>query len=245
MNVLIIEDEKLAAHKLLRILTEIENDVNILAILCSVEDTINWFVGNKTPDLIFMDVQLEDGICFEIFEELKIENPIIFTTAFDKYAISAFKQNSVDYLLKPIVKNELQAAINKFKIIHSNRLPQSFLTSFEKKQKERFLVKMGNKFKSVQVNNIALFYVKLGGIFILTCDCENYAIDHSLDAIEQMVSKNEFFRISRTVIIKYSEIKDMIIYSSSRLKLRCDIWNDSDLIVSRDRVNEFKNWMDR
>lgn len=245
MKVVIIEDEKLAAKKLERLLSAIGPDLAILTVLGSVEDAVNWIVENDQPDLFFMDIQLEDGICFEIFEAVEVSAPIIFTTAFDSYAIRAFKQNSIDYLLKPIDQDELKAAIEKFKNYYRPIKPELLLDSFKPEFKERFLVKIGSKYKSIQTSSIALFYVEERCNFIRTNEGKTYAMDHSLEAIEKMVDRNKFFRINRTTIVNYSGIVDVVVYSNSRLKLNYRDWKNQELLVSRDRISEFKKWMDR
>ena len=249
MKVLIIEDEKPAAHKLLRLLGEIYPDIEILDVLKSVEDSINWFLYNPKPDLIFMDIQLEDGICFEIFESNLIHTPIIFTTAYDEYTLKAFKVNSIDYLLKPIDSDQLKNAIEKFNVHYKQTDYSSFesiITQLQPKTKERFLIKIGEHYKSVQTSMINCFYINERCNFIHVDNGKNYPIDYSLDKIEQLIDSKSFFRINRNFIINYSAIQDIIAYSYNRLKIILkDPIEDEDIIVSRERVSEFKEWMDR
>jgi DNA-binding LytR/AlgR family response regulator len=249
MKALIIEDEQLAAKKLVRLLKEIDNNIEILDTIGSVESAINWLRSHSNPELIFMDIQLEDGLCFEIFEKIEFKTPVIFTTAYDAYTLKAFKVNSVDYLLKPIKSIELKKALEKFNQLHH----QLDFTSIEKvlkqlqpKQKERFLIKVGEHFKSIEISTIDCFYIKERCNFIHINDGRNYAIDYSLDKIEEMVDLKMFFRINRNMIVNFSSIRDMLSYSSSRIKISLRNWNETEeLLVSRERVADFKLWMDR
>lgn len=249
MKVLIIEDEKPASQKLIRLLGKISPDIEIIDVLKSVEQSINWFLNNPKPDLIFMDIQLEDGICFEIFEDKPIYTPIIFTTAYNEYTLKAFKVNSIDYLLKPIDENELKNAMDKFKT-HYKRTEytelESLLNKLQPQTKERFLIKIGEHYKSIQTSMIDYFYIKERCNFIHVNNGKDYPIDYSLDKIEQLIDSKCFFRISRNFIVNLSAIQDIISYSSNRLKIVLKDWNEQgDIIVSRERVSDFKEWMDR
>ena len=250
MKVLIIEDERPAAQKLVRMLKEINSEVEIIDVLRSVEQSVNWFHEKPKPELIFMDIQLEDGLCFDIFENCRIDIPVIFTTAYNEYALKAFKVNSVDYLLKPVDRNELKNAINKFAIIHQSRTNYSKLESVIKelqpKQKERFLVKIGEHYKSIPASTIHCFYISERYTFLFTDTAKSYPLDYSLDKIEQLVDSKVFFRINRDFIVNFHAIRDMIIYSSSRLKIILSGWTEKEeIIVSRERVSGFKKWIDR
>ncbi len=249
MKVLIIEDEKPASQKLIRLLKEINPDIEIIDVLKSVEQSTNWFLHNPKPDLIFMDIQLEDGICFEIFENKPIHTPIIFTTAYDEYTLKAFKVNSIDYLLKPIASDELKYAIDKFKN-HYEKFEhtgiESIINQLRPKTKERFLIKIGEHYKSVQTSMINCFYINERCNFIHVNNGKNYPIDYSLDKIEQLIDSKSFFRINRNFIINFSAIQDIIVYSSNRLKIMLNDWTEKEeIIVSRERVSDFKEWMDR
>lgn len=249
MKVLIIEDEQPAAHKLIRLLKEIDGEIEIMDILSSVEQSINWFAGHPSPELIFMDIQLEDGICFEIFENYKIDTPVIFTTAYDAYALKAFKVNSVDYLLKPISPDDLKMAINKYKSLHQPTMNylhlQAIIEQLQPKTKERFLIKIGEHYISVQAQSINCFYIMERNTFVLTDKGKNYPIDYSLDKIEQLVDPKYFFRVNRNCIVNFSAIQDIISYSSSRLKIVLTSRTDlEDILVSRERVAGFKEWME-
>ena len=249
MNVLIIEDEELAAKKLIRILKEIDGGTEVLDVLASIEASVNWLNSRPHPDLIFLDIQLEDGLCFEIFEKCKIKTPIIFTTAYDEYTLRAFRVNSVDYLLKPVKPNELKSAIQKFRELRSHIDVESIKTALQQLQprhKERFLVKIRDHFKSIEVSEIACFYVSDKCNFFQLRNGKNYAIDYSLDKIEEMVDSKMFFRINRNMIINFSSILDILAYSSSRIKIALENRTEQEeILVSRERVTDFKKWMDR
>ncbi|MDT8400570.1 MAG: LytTR family DNA-binding domain-containing protein [Bacteroidales bacterium] len=250
MKVLIIEDEKPASLKLKRMLYDLDDTINIAAILESVEESSNWFLNNPSPDLVFMDIQLDDGLCFEIFENVNITIPVIFTTAYDEYAIRAFRVNSVDYLLKPIKAEDLGKAIDKFRKIHGRKTDDSIINSLLKQmetgRRERFLIKIGQHYRPVQVADIHYFFIREGCAFISGGSGRDYAIDFSLDRLEQMLDPKKFYRVNRNYLVNINAIKDIMAYSSSRLKLILDGQDDNDdVVVSRDRVADFKKWMDR
>jgi DNA-binding LytR/AlgR family response regulator len=247
MKVVIIEDESLAAEKLQHHLHRIDPKIEILQVLESVEDSVNWFSQNAAPDLVFMDIQLDDGISFEIFDSIKLEVPVIFTTAYDEYAIRAFKVNSIDYLLKPIDQDSLAAAIKKFQKLHTE-LPgfgEKISRVFEQlsvKYKSRFFVKVGVRFHSIQVENICCFFVEERCTFLTTKEGKTNDLDYSLDQLQNLVDPNQFFRINRNYLVNINCIEDIISYSTNRLKLKI---GKTEQIVSRDKVGEFKQWMDR
>ncbi len=249
MKVVIIEDEQPAAQKLLRLLRVIESDYEVAAILPSVEQSVNWLLINPHPGLIFMDIQLEDGICFEIFEKVTLKTPVIFTTAYNDYALRAFKVNSIDYLLKPLTEDDLKVAIIKYKEVFAR--PDYFLrienlmNQLQPSTKERFLIKIGEHFKSIQTDDITCFYIKERCNFISTCKGKNYPVDYSLDKIETMIDGRRFFRVNRNFIVNFHFIRDVVAYSSSRLKIVVEGFAEEEIIVSRERVGDFKDWMDR
>jgi DNA-binding LytR/AlgR family response regulator len=250
MKVLIIEDEQPASQKLIRLIGEIDSSIEIVDVIESVEQATNWLLNNPHPELIFMDIQLEDGICFEIFENCTIKTPVIFTTAYDNYSLKAFKVNSVDYLLKPIVLEELKNAIEKFKTVHHLKVDfakiESFINQLQPKTKERFLIKIGEHYRSIQVSRINCFFIKERCNFINVDKGKNYAIDYSLDKVEDIIDSKMFFRVNRNFIINFFAIQDIIAYSSSRLKIMLTNWVENDeILVSRERVAEFKDWIDR
>ncbi len=250
MKVIIIEDEKPAVKKLERMLRETDPGIEVVSRLESVEESINWLTQNQPPELIFMDIQLEDGLCFEIFENIQVNTPVIFTTAYDEYALKAFRVNSVDYLLKPIEQDALKKAVQKFRLFHIQANQQSriehLLHQLQPNIKERFLIKIGGHYKSVQAGDIKCFYVAERCNFIFLGNGRSYPVDYSLDKAEKMIDPASFFRISRNFIIHYRAIRDVIIYSSGRLKIKLEDWQGmEDMLVSRERVAAFKKWMDR
>ena len=251
MNVLIIENEKPAVDGLVRLLKNIDTNINVVGVTESVESTINWFQGNPNPDLIFMDIQLDDGLCFELFETIRIQIPVIFTTAYDEYMLSAFKVNSVDYLLKPIEENNLRQAIEKFKSIHynasvNNYVVKQLLNELNKGYKNRFLIKVGEHYKSITDIEIACFHIWERATFLRTTADHEYVIDYSLDNLHKMLDPGRFFRVNRNCIININEISDIINYSSSRLKIILKSKKPlQDIIVSKDKVSEFKRWIDK
>jgi len=250
MKILIIEDERPAAQRLVRLLKEAEPDALILDILGSVEESVNWLMQNPAPDLIFVDIQLEDGISFEIFEKHPVQTPVIFTTAYDEYALRAFKLNSVDYLLKPVSEEELTKALAKYKMVHTQS-PDStrwekVLSQIMPPTKERFLIRIGEKYRSVPVSEIICFYLSERCTFALTGAGKSYPLDYSLEKIEHIVDPGTFFRVNRNYIINIHAIKDVLIYSANRLKITLtQMPLEEDILVSRERVADFKEWMDR
>lgn len=249
MNAVIIEDERLAAERLVRLLTQVCPDLKVIAMLESVEQSINWLSANPSPDILFMDIQLDDGLAFEIFDNLKLETPVIFTTAYNEYALRAFKVNSIDYLLKPIEKEALQTALDKFRKTHKSPEMDDklvrVLDQFSKQWKTRFFVKVGQRFLSVPVIETNCFFVEEHATFLKTRENKTYSIDYSLDQIQKRLDPDNFFRINRNYIINIHAIREIVVYSSNRLKIKVDNCRGEDLIVSRDKVADFKQWLDR
>ena len=246
---MIIEDEKPAVEKLKQLLSNSGESIRIEKVLGSVEESVNWLSSNPAPDLIFMDIQLSDGISFEIFGSVRIVTPVIFTTAYDAYAIRAFKVNSVDYLLKPIDPELLSNAIGKFKDHYatgkSDQIHQ-MISEMPVSYKSRFLIKTGEHFRSVAVTDIESFFIEERATFLLTKESKTLDIDYSLDQIEKLVNPEDFFRANRNFLVNIHYIKDMIGYSGSRIKLKMQFGNYSEpIIISRDRVTAFKLRMDR
>ncbi len=251
MNVIIIEDEKPAARRLSRMLDKLKVEVNTM--LHSVEESINWFHNNEHPDLIFLDIQLSDGLSFEIFDEVAIDSSIIFTTAYDEYALQAFKLNSIDYLLKPIDEDDLERAVTKFE----SRAPQSqnvqvnfedikkLLTNpLEREYKKRFTVKVGQHLKMIPIDAIECFFSENKGTYIHTTDNRDYLIDMTLEQLENELEPKTFFRISRKFFVNINAIKDMVSYTNSRLQIKLTTYKDQDVIVARERVRDFKDWLE-
>ncbi len=250
MKVLIIEDEILAAEKLASLLQRLDPNIEVVGKLQSVLEAINWLHSEQEPDLIFTDIQLDDGICFEIFDAVTIRTPVIFTTAYDSYAVRAFEVNSVDYLLKPIAEEPLIKALSRYKLIFEkgNAPSQSLLglsSQIVNSYKTRFFVNIGNHFHSIPVDNIDCFYVLERSVFFKTKDAKNYSLDYSLDQVQKVVDPRMFFRINRNYLIHINAILDIYNYSSSRLGIKIDKIDHFGLIVSREKVSEFKKWLDR
>ncbi|MEC4114886.1 LytR/AlgR family response regulator transcription factor [Myroides pelagicus] len=251
INIVIIEDEKPAARSLERKLEKLGYTSN--AKLTSVEEAIEWFGSNKEPDLIFLDIQLSDGLSFEIFEQVKINSSIIFTTAYDEYALRAFKLNSIDYLLKPIQQDELNAAVEKyvqnkqafFGFNEQLSMFTQFMSNNTVEYKERFAVKIGTQIKIILVADIMCFYSENKASYIKTYDNRNYLIDYTLEEVERLLCPNTFFRINRKFITALSAIEEIHTYSNSRLKINLIDFQDDELIVSREKVNDFKKWIEK
>jgi DNA-binding LytR/AlgR family response regulator len=251
MNVLIIENEKPASENLVRLLKRIDNSINIAAIIETVEETINWFSSNPSPHLILMDIQLDDGLCFEIFESVKINTPVIFTTAYDEYAIKAFRVNSVDYLLKPVTEESLTSAIKKFKTVFpvqtiNNEKINSIYESLGIQNKERFFVKIGEHSRSISAGEISCFYILERNTFLMTGNGKCYDLDYSLDELEKLLNPRRFFRINRQTIVNIDAISDIISFSKNRLIIKIPNSDKiGELLVSREKAAAFKKWLDR
>ena len=251
MNILIIENEKPASDKLIRLLMKIDKSINILGVVETVEGTINRLQENPQPDLILMDIQLDDGLCFEIFETTDIEIPVIFTTAYDEYMLKAFKVNSIDYLLKPIEEGLLNAALTKFKKLYADKDPfkrdfKQLIYEFRNQYKSRFLIKIGDKYRSVPTSEISHFHINERSVFLSDFQGKDYGIDYSLEQLLTMLDPRKFFRINRECIVNIESISLMYSFSSSRLQLTLKNLEKSELfVVSRDKVSEFKKWIDR
>ncbi len=250
MNTIIIEDEKPAARLLKRKLEKLGLQVGQL--LHSVEESINWFKNNPHPDLIFLDIQLSDGLSFEIFENASIKSAVIFTTAYDEYALRAFKLNSIDYLLKPIDEEDLAVAITKFRDRNSTTsfsvdfemIKKMLLNPTENKHKKRFTIKIGQQLKIVAIDEIECFYSENKGTYLHTYDNRNYLIDSTLEQLETELDFSNFYRISRKFIVSSKAITAIQLHSNSRLKLILPTYTAEEVIVAREKVTDFKNWLD-
>ncbi len=250
MKVVIIEDEKPAARRLSRMLNELE--IEPLTMLHSVEEAVNWFSNHEHPDLLLLDIQLSDGLSFEIFEEIEVKSAIIFTTAYDEYALKAFKLNSIDYLLKPIDSEELEHAIFKFKEFQHGESQSGIdleqlkllVAPSQKNYKKRFTVKIGQHLKMISVDAIECFFSENKATHIHTIGNRSYLFENTLDQLEDKLQPETFFRVNRKFVVNINAIKDMIVYSNSRLKLQLQTYNESEIIVSRERVKDFKNWLE-
>lgn len=253
MKILLIEDEYHAQEYLIGLLKEVAPTSEILAKLDSVEDAVCWLQNNPVPDLIFMDIQLADGLSFSIFKKVKINAPTIFITAFDKYTLQAFKVNSIDYLLKPVDKDELQNAIDKFQNIYANKnnfdtdsLQKALLQLSPKNNfRQRFLIKQGKDFIYVPTENIAYFYSEESLTFLMDRKNKRHLIEAPLDQIEKELDPDQFFRINRKQIVHIKSIQKIFSFFNNRLKLSLIPESKLDAIVSRERVKVFKDWAGR
>ncbi len=252
MKVLIVEDEPLAARRLKDLVTKIDPVIQVMAVLDSVKSSVEWIRENEPPELVFMDIQLADGLSFEIFEQAEVKAPVVFTTAYDEYAIKAFKVNSIDYLLKPIDEDGLTGALNKFKTLVRSDFQRSVLERIgltmemlTRKYKERFVTKVGEHLKFIEVGDVLFFFSEEKITFCKTKDARKHILDFTMDQVEQLVDPSKFYRVNRKYMVSLSAITDMISHTNSRLKLVLKGSEDSEVIVARERVQEFKAWLDR
>lgn len=251
MNVLIVEDEPHAASRMKELVLKYVPQGVVVGALDSVKSVVAWFGANNPPDLILMDVQLADGISFEIFEKVDITSPVIFTTAYDEYALKAFKVNSIDYLLKPIDADDFESAIKKYMSLNKSHSSQLVLdrigaamNMLTKKYKERFVTKVGERLKFIDVKDVLFFYSEEKTTFCRTSDNRNHIIDYTLDQVEELIDSARYFRINRKYIVSVDSIVDMISHVNSRIRLVLKGSSDSDIIVARERVQEFRSWLD-
>ncbi len=252
MRILIVEDEPLAAAQLAAHLAALKPQAQILGVCDTVKSTVDWLKNNEVPDLAFFDIQLGDGLSFEIFGQIEFRKPVIFITAFDQYAIQAFKVNSIDYLLKPIDRGELKNALDKFENLKSpktsNVTPhflEEIVTSLEQKNfKERFLVKIGTHLRVIETKDILYFYSFQKGTYVKLADGKDYLLDYSLEFLDEMIDHTKFFRINRKYTVSLKSINDVISYSNSRLKLKVKHSIDDDFLVAREKVKVFKSWLE-
>jgi DNA-binding LytR/AlgR family response regulator len=254
MKIVIIEDEPQAARRLETLLSELEPGVEITARIDTVKKAVQYFSANRPPDLALMDIQLADGLSFNIFSQCEVGCPIIFTTAYDEYALKAFKVNSLDYILKPIDRDELSAALQKF---HGMREKQgtpaaAMLTHLQEavrmlthKYKSRFMIKVGEHLRTVEVSAIQHFFSQDKTTFCVTSDGRKLILDYTLEDLEEMLDPLVFFRINRKYMVSAAAIQDIVHYTNSRLKLVLRNSANPDIIVAREKVQEFKTWLDR
>jgi DNA-binding LytR/AlgR family response regulator len=251
MKAIIIEDEKLSAEHLARLLKKIDDSIEIIATFDSVKKSVEEFKKGIKADLLFVDVHLADGLSFDIFSKIAIETPVIFTTAYDEYAIKAFKINSVDYLLKPIGIADLKTAIDKFRKLNAgsqSAIIENIANAYQsinKQFKNRFMVKMGDTISSIKTEEITHFISEDGLVLLAAENGKRYIIDYTLDNLEPIISPDIFFRINRKVIINISAIQKVSSYFNSRLKINSANLNEEDCVVSRERVGDFKAWLDK
>lgn len=252
MKVLLVEDEPLAQLRLEKLLSEIRSDLQVVGRCDSVKSVVQWLFANEAPDVAFMDIELGDGTSFEVFEQVSIAFPVIFVTAYDQYAVKAFKVNGLDYILKPYDKSDLTQALEK--LVGRQMLVPAALKEalgaaakelYAKKYKERFLIKVGEHLKMIESDQITCFYSQDKGTYLCTFDGRQYAIDQSLEQVDLVMDPTQFFRISRNAIVNIKGIQDLVAYSNSRLKVIINgLEKEKSLIVSRERVKEFKNWLE-
>lgn len=253
MRAIIIEDENRAAKHLKNLIGDIAADIGIIAVLQTIEQSIKWFRENSMPDLVFLDIHLADGSSFEIFREVTIEAPIIFTTAYDEYALKAFGVNSIDYLLKPINKEDLNRALTKMRKLLKAQGPEGYNTMVlqelietlgrQSSYKKSLLVSHKDKLIPVATNDIAYFYTEYKIVKAVTFKKASYVIDDTLESLSQQLSPKDFFRINRQYIISRKAVKDMVIWFSGRLLLNLHIPVEEQIFVSRSNSNEFKQWL--
>jgi two-component system, LytTR family, response regulator LytT len=251
MRTIIIEDEKPSARRLNRMLDELGVEVSVM--LHSVEEAIEWFKNNEHPDLIFLDIQLSDGLSFEIFDAVEVKSAIIFTTAFDEYALQAFKLNSIDYLLKPIDDEELEIAVKKYQSLAPKKeklaldfddIKKLLVNPIEREFKKRFTTRVGQHIKIINADEVECFYSENKGTYAATTDGRNYLLETTLENLEDDLDPKLFFRVSRKFYVNVTYIKDIISYTNSRLQIKLERFNDQEIIVSRERVKDFKLWLE-
>lgn len=251
LNILIIEDEEPATKRLHKLISELEPRVNVLDHIVSVSTAITWFRQNPAPDLVFCDIQLSDGLSFEIFQKAEVTSPVIFITAFDQYAIEAFKVNSIDYLLKPVKKDELRAALDKYKklketnknaIFDFNKLLEAYNQS-KAGYKTRFIVRYGEHIKTIKTEDIAFFNTENKINFLTTFEPRRFTVDYNLDSLEALLDPKIFFRINRQYIISIKAISEMFSYSKSRVMIKLKPPARDETIVSTERSGDFKLWL--
>lgn len=250
MKVVIIEDEELSAQRLEKMILEIDLSISVLAKLESIESAVAWFRSNPDPDLIFLDIHLEDGISFNIFDQVTIQSPIIFTTAYDEYAIKAFKLKSIDYLLKPITREELETALRKYRNWTALEKPTIDIRALydlihpEKHYRTRFSVIVGDRIKSIPVEEVAYFYSADGITFMVCRNTHAYTLDGSLETLGHELDPSRFFRANRQFLVGLGSVVQAHVYPKSRLKLELKPDTNQEVFVSIDRVVGFKRWLE-
>ncbi len=252
MKVLIIEDEAPAFRRLQKILSEIDSSIEIVEVMDSVEDSVKWMNHHESPDLIFMDIQISDGLSFQIFDEIKVDSPVIFTTAFDEYLLKAFKVNSIDYLLKPIKKEDLARALKKFKNLTQNSTTELDLSALikqisltETSYKSRFLVKQGDKMLAIRTEDIVCFQSKHGVVHIVTKHGKKYLSDFTLDELISQLDPKNFFRANRQFLIHADFIETVHKHFKGKLLVEMRLFDDEQILVSSEKATAFKNWLDQ
>jgi two-component system response regulator LytT len=252
MKIFIIEDEELAVKKLEKTLASVDEAAQVVGIADSIQASIEWLSQNPQPDLILMDIELADGQSFEIFKLIEVKSPVIFTTSYDEYALKAFKVNSIDYLLKPIQKDELKAALEKYKKSLNKKNAEinieNLVNELQQKLKpveyrKRFLVKYGQKLVSIEIADIAYFYSDGRLNFFKSTDNKKYVVDYTMDELEEFLDPDRYFRISRSFYVSIDSIEKIEDYFGNRLILHLKPMVDKEALVSREKVSDFKKWM--
>jgi two-component system, LytTR family, response regulator LytT len=258
MNILIVEDEDLAVKKIQKTLSAVDSEAVITGITDSIKSTVEWLQQHPQPDLILMDIELADGQSFEIFNLVEVKSPVVFTTSYDEYALKAFKVNSIDYLLKPVQKEELQNALNKYRKIKDNYTPKteenkdlsldSLVKELQRKLqpkefRKRFLVKHAQKLVSIEIDEIAYFFSDGRLNFFKTTDNRKFVVDYTMDELEDMLDPEQYFRISRSFYVSVASIDKIDDYFGNRLILQLKPAVDKEALVSREKVTDFKKWM--
>jgi DNA-binding LytR/AlgR family response regulator len=256
MKIIIVEDEPYAQQELIRLLNKTGRDFEVIKLLDSVEDSIEWFSKNPHPDLVFFDIQLADGLSFDIFSKIDLSSAVIFTTAYDEYAIRAFEVNSIDYLLKPVKTEALEAALGKYEKMKKDMNPdtsgiseekiQQLLQHFSSKNyKNRFLIKLGDQIKSIDIKDAAYFKAEDNVVFLVSKDGKRHIVENTLEQIEEMLDPKIFFRLNRTFIVAFSSIRKLSKYFNSRLLVELEPPEEEEVLVSRARAKDFMAWLDK
>jgi DNA-binding LytR/AlgR family response regulator len=251
IRTLIIEDEQPAAIRIERLLKSLEPDIEVVGVLDTAESAVRWFQSHPHPDLIMLDIQLGDGLSFGIFDKIKVDSYVIFTTAYDEYAIRAFELNSIDYLLKPVDESRLSqslAKFRKFSTAQQNVNIQKLLETIENREsrfKKRFVVTITGKIKVVETENIAFFFSKEKNTFLCTTDARNYPVEYSLDQLESLLNPAVFIRVNRQFVVQYKSISKIAVMSKSRIRIETVPPSDDEILVSSARTSEFRNWLER
>ena len=254
LNVLIVEDETPAVEKLERYLQKYSAEIKVKGVCDSIESTVAWLQANQSSiDLIFMDIQLKDGVSFGIFQKITVQKPVIFITAYNEYALEAFKVNSIAYLLKPVTFVDLSDSLQKLENLREQlvisdtkleKIKSLAIDTTTKSFKTRFMVKVGEHIRSITTDQVVLFYADGRDVYLVTQQLRKFIIDFTLESLEEVLTPNSFFRVNRTYILNIHFIQDVVMYSNSRLKIATQPAWDKEIIVSREKVNEFKDWFD-
>ena len=254
LRVLIVEDETPAAEKLERYLNKFSPAIKVIEKTATVKETVTWLQSNQTEiDLIFMDIQLHDGSSFQIFQQVDVQKPVIFITAYDEFALEAFKVNSIDYLLKPITFTDLSNSLRKLESLRgqlqwdstkADQIVKALTESPAKNFKTRFMVKLGDHIRSITTDQISFFYADGRDVYLVTNQLRKFIIDYTLEGLEEVLDHKVFYRLNRSYIVNISAIQDVVVYSNSRLKIALAVKWENEIIVSREKVGDFKEWFD-